>query len=148
MKTWRTNRVTRINTARGLLFALSFNLGLKNGMIQLIDINRANLDSVKLIFDKLIKKCSAYYSRANCSKFYKDNANIKIEVWDSSHESNNVHDYYLNFIKNTSFRFLVMAYSNINPAVEFFVDVKKQRLIIDEQATNLILSILEKENQV
>ena len=80
MKTWRTNRVTRINTASGLSFALLFNLALKNSMIQLIDINRANLDNVKLIFNKLIKKCSDYYSRANCIKFYKDDTNIQIEV--------------------------------------------------------------------
>ena len=141
MKTWRTNRVTRINTARGLSFALSFNLGLKNSMIQLVDVNHTRLENIRLVFDKLIKECSDYYSRANCIKFHKPFCN---EVWE--HFNNDeTHDYFIDQIKKTSFSFSVMAYSNIDPEVEFYVDVNEQTLSINEEASNLILSILERD---
>jgi len=65
MKTWRTNRVTRINTAHGLAYALLFKFGLKNSMVQLVEFDFAMLNQLKSIFDKLIVKCGMYYKRAN-----------------------------------------------------------------------------------
>ena len=38
-----------------------------------------------------------------------------------------------------------MGYSNIDPADQFYVDVNEQKLNINEEASNLILSILERD---
>ena len=40
MKTWQENCITKINSPRGLAWALSFNNGVKNSMIQLVNFNR------------------------------------------------------------------------------------------------------------
>ena len=69
MKTWRDNRVTRINTAKGLSHALSFNLGLKNSIIQLVELDRNRLEEMKNIFTSLMNQCGEYYSRVNSIKF-------------------------------------------------------------------------------
>ena len=62
MKTWRSNRVTRINTARGLAYALSFNFALKNSMVQLVEIDCERLEGIKKVFGRLITKCGEYYN--------------------------------------------------------------------------------------
>ena len=110
-------------------------------MIQLVDVNCIRLDNIRLDFDKLIKKCSDYYSRTNFIKFYKPSGN---EVWEDFN-NDKTQDYFINQIKKTSFRFSVMVYSNIDPAVKFYVDVNEQKLNINEEASNLILSILERD---
>ena len=71
MKTWRDNRVMRINTAKGLAQALSFNLGLKNCIIQLVELDRNRLEGLQNIFSGLVNQCGEYYSRVNSIKFHK-----------------------------------------------------------------------------
>ena len=71
MKTWRDNRVTRLNTAKGLAHALSFNLGSKNSIIQLVELDRNRLEELKNIFSSLVNQCGEYYSRVNIIKFHK-----------------------------------------------------------------------------
>jgi len=65
MKTWQENRVTKINSPRGLAWALSFNKGVKNSMIQLVNFDRKKLDEIQAILKVATTKCSEYYSRAN-----------------------------------------------------------------------------------
>ena len=107
-------------------------------MIQLVDTNRANLDNLKLNFNKLIKKCGHFNSWANCIKFYREDTNNR--VWDC-HELD-AQEYYINLIKNTSVRFLIVAYSNINPAVDLYIDVKEQTLTIAKLDSVGALSLL------
>ncbi len=72
MKTWSSNWVTRINTARGLAYALLFNLGMKNFMVQLVKLNHERVECIKKIFDKLLVKCGEYYNRAYHITFNKE----------------------------------------------------------------------------
>ena len=62
MKTWRDNHVTRINTSKGLAYALSFGQGMKNSIVLLVEFNRIKLDQLKLLFNKMILQCSEYYT--------------------------------------------------------------------------------------
>ena len=125
MKTWRLNRFTRINTVRGLLFALLFNLGLKNSRIQLIDINHTTFGNLKSIFDKLIKRCRGYFDRSNCITFYEED--VVNGVWDhntttsTSTTADSQNFYYSNPIKESLFWFSVIPYSTINHVVEIHV---------------------------
>ena len=136
MKTWRNNRVTRINTARGLSHALSFNLGLKNSIIQLIEIDRNKLDKLKTLFSKLITQCGVYYSRVNSIEFDKPD----IVNWDLHNKD------YLEQIKRLSFSYEVRAYSNINPAVKFNINVTEDKLIVDSEETeNTSSSVFEND---
>jgi len=135
VKTWRTNRVTRINTARGLAYALSFKFGLKNSMVQLVEFDFAMLNQLKTIFDKLIVKCGMYYNRTNQIIFQK----LDHDGW-----GYNTTQDYLEQIQKTKFTFKVNAYSNVNPTVEFCVDVQEGKITVDEQTENLISSIFEK----
>ena len=111
MKTWRSNRVNRINTARGLAHALSFTFGLKNGMVQLVEIDCERLKGIKKVFDKVITKCGEYYNRTNHITF--DVTSIE-QGW--SPNSNN-QDKFTNMIINCSFNFAVMSYSHVTTPV-------------------------------
>ena len=119
MKTWRSNRVTRINTARGLAYALSFNLGMKNSMVQLVEIDRERVERVKKIFEKMMVKCGEYYNRANHITFSKES----IEEW-SLNEESLVHEP-LEKLQKASFNFGVMAYSNVTEEVHFHIDINE-----------------------
>ena len=131
MKTWRTNRITRINTAQGLSYALSFNFGLKNSMVQLVEFDFPKLESLKAIFDKLITKCGSYYSRANEITFTKSSNDDELPWLDKQPSQ-----YYFEEIKKTNFTFKVNAYSNVNPTVEFHVDVKEDTITVDDGSSN------------
>jgi len=65
MKIWRQNRVTKIQTTKGLAFALSFNAGVRNTMVQLIDPNREVLGQLERELAPIVKKMKLYYTRAN-----------------------------------------------------------------------------------
>ena len=65
MKNFKDNRVTRINSPKGLAWALSFNKGVKNSMIQLVDFDRESLQKIQLILKDATSKCGEYYSRSN-----------------------------------------------------------------------------------
>ena len=145
MKTWRSNRVTRINTAHGLAYALSFNLGMKNSMVQLVEIDRERVERIKKIFEKMMIKCGEYYNRANHISFCKDN----VEEW-SLNEAD-LHDEPLEKLTKASFTFGVMAFSNVTNEVYFHVNVDEQKLIVhnnsnDNDATNCDESLDPEEN--
>ena len=47
MKIWRDNCVIKIQTPAGLAFALLFNVGIRNTIVQLIESNRSVLHSLE-----------------------------------------------------------------------------------------------------
>ena len=46
MKTWKQNKITRINTANGLWFALAWNGGMKNVVVQVVNTNRTQMNGI------------------------------------------------------------------------------------------------------
>ena len=65
MKIWRVNRITRVQTPAGLAFALSFNAGIQNTMVQLIEPNRSVLDKIESELTQVVKVMKDYFTRAN-----------------------------------------------------------------------------------
>ena len=136
MKTWRDNRVTRINTSKGLAYALSFGQGMKNTIVLLVEFNRTKLDDLKILFNKMITQCGEYYNRANHIKFNK----ASNEMW-SKHSTST--DDYFEVIKKCVFDFEVYAYSNIKPSVKFHLNMSEEKLTIDQETKDRINLIFE-----
>ena len=112
---------------------MSFNFGLKNSLVQLIEFDFPKLESLKAIFDKLITKCGSYYSWVNKITFTKSNNDDKLPWLDKQSSQ-----YYIEELKKTAFTFQVNAYSNVNPTVEFHVDVKEDTITVDDGSSNSI----------
>ena len=134
MKTWRRNRITKINTPNGLAFALSFKSGVKNSMVQLLKVNRSTVDEILETFKKVATQCSDFYTRANHIKFEKvpKLANNEDEDWTQVHT-----------IKKAKFNFEVMAFTRIKPEVKFAVDMNTDKVSTDEKTLQLIQSQLQ-----
>ena len=61
MKVWRDNHVTKIQTPAGLAFALSFNAGIRNAIVQLIEPNRTILQSLEHALMGVVKVMKDYF---------------------------------------------------------------------------------------
>ena len=62
MQTWYRNQITRINTARGLAYALSSKGGQTNTVVQLVDVARDRLKEVFSRLQKGMDKVKDYFS--------------------------------------------------------------------------------------
>ena len=137
MKNFKENRVTKINSPRGLAWALSFNKGVKNSMIQLVDFDRETLDKIQLILKPATSRCSEYYSRANYIGFKRVS-----ETESRYHGPFNS----LGCIKDARLRWKVRAFSNVKPSVQFKVDMSTDELVtVDKKTQLLIMDILERD---
>ena len=65
MMNCKESQVAKTNRPRSLAWAISFNKGVNNSMIKLVNLNREILDKIKMILKPATCKCSEYYSRAN-----------------------------------------------------------------------------------
>ena len=65
MKVWRPNVVTRIQTPKGLAFALTNSGGLLNSNVRLIEIDHNQLETSCQKFEYITYKLKEYFSRVN-----------------------------------------------------------------------------------
>ena len=65
MLTYTQNRVTRIRTPLGLVFALSFNTGVRNIMVQLIELSDTKMKDLSVALDPAVKNSKTYFTRVN-----------------------------------------------------------------------------------
>ena len=56
MKTWKRNKITRINTANGLGFSSAWNGGMKNVMVQVVRTDQTQMNNIQQVFEPVIKK--------------------------------------------------------------------------------------------
>ena len=77
MKTWKRNKVTRINTPKGLGFALAWNGGMTNVMVQVVRTNREFMSKVQQLFEPILKVMKQYFTRVNQIDFVSE-SNIDI----------------------------------------------------------------------
>ena len=56
MMTYKQNRITRIQSLRGLSYALSFDSGVKNTVVQLIELSETTLTQIATTLDPIAKK--------------------------------------------------------------------------------------------
>ena len=108
MKNWNRNRVTKIQTPCGLAFALSFNTGIRNTMVQLIDMDKPTLNEFEATMDHIVKKMKQYYTRANHFFYFKPTANSSIEI---------------STLRNLVFDIEIQSFSAIDDPYRFHVDM-------------------------
>ena len=65
MLTYTQNRVTRIQTPLGLAYALSFNTGVRNTMVQLIELDEAKLEEISIVLEPVVKHSKNFFTRLN-----------------------------------------------------------------------------------
>ena len=73
MMTYKQNRITRIQSLQGLAYTLSFNSGVKNTVVQLIELSKTTLTQIATTLDPIDKKRKEYFSRVNHIFFEKSN---------------------------------------------------------------------------
>ena len=53
MKTWRRNRITKIQTPKGLALALPYNKVMRNCIVQLVEFDVAVLNTIKDVLEDM-----------------------------------------------------------------------------------------------
>ena len=110
MLSYKQNRVTRIQTPHGLAFSLSFNSGVKNTMIQLIEFDEQKLEQLLTALNPIVKSAKEYFTRVN---------HIYYELPQDYIPYNEIH----NKLSSISFIIKVQAFSAIDNPVAFNVDI-------------------------
>ena len=131
------NWVTKINSPDGLAWTLSFNKGVKNSMIQLVNFIRQTLDEIHDILKVATTKCSEYYSHVNYIGFKRPLVKESRDclTFDS-----------IDYIQTTCLQWKVRAFSNVKSSVQFKVDMMTTDIIkVDKNTHNLIVDILERD---
>ena len=114
MMTYKQNRITRIQTSQGLAYALSFNSGVKNTVVQLIELSETTLTQIATTLDPIVKKGKEYFSRVNHIFFEK----LTVEMTFPNELFND-----LSLIPKFTLR--IQAFSDIDDPYPFEVDFKQ-----------------------
>ena len=128
MKVWRPNVVTRIQTPKGLAFALTYSGGLLNSVVQLVQIDHMKLETLRQKFEPITQKLKEYFNRVNHIYFE--------PISDSS--TNDPDD----VILNGTFTFEASAFSGVGRKVKFFINFNDKEVRPDDIALAEIQSVL------
>ena len=130
MKIKRSNIVTRISSPKGLAMALSYKGGLKNTIVQLVELDLDQLEYIQRQIEPIKDKMNSYFSRVNHLYFEPpvkdigdDERQLKIEL-----------------------HFSARAYSSVGKAVRFHVNIPKKTVVPDPIASSEINKELTGEN--
>ncbi len=132
IKSWKRNKITRINTPRGLGFALACNGGMTNVMVQVVKTNRELVCQIQQIFEPVMIIMKKYYfTRVNhIDEFI---SNSVIDIFDLGED-----DKLIDFVKQFEFQIGVQAYSNVGHFETFVIDVGSKTVTPDEVVENEI----------
>ena len=136
MKVWRPNVVTRIQTPKGLAFALTYRGGLLNSIVQLVEIDHIQLETLRQKFEPITQKLKEYFTRVNHIYFQ--------QLPDTS--INNPDEELL----KGPFSFEASAFSGVGRKVKFFINFNDNEVTPDDTALTEIQSVLtgnEKNNK-
>ena len=128
MKVWRPNVVTRIQTPKGLAFALTYSGGLLNSIVQLVEIDHMKLETLRQKLEPITQKLKEYFNRVNHIYFQQ-----------LSESSTNDPD---EEILNGSFSFEASAFSGVGRKVKFFINFNDNEVRPDDIAMTEIQSVL------
>ena len=132
MKTWKRNKITRINTPRGLGFALAWNGGMCNVMVQVVRTDKLQLIALEKKLETVIKKLKKYFGRVNHIYYVKpQNENVPSRV-----------DCTLNIIDEMKFEIAVQLFSNIDRRFHFKIDLANNIVTPDDITLSEIESSL------
>ena len=113
--------MANINASRRLAYVLSWNIGMQNIAVQLLELDALFCDEIWKNFAPLLKKLSEYFSRVN---------EIMFGVPNFDHNEFNILD--IGGMMNLACKLKVQAYSTIGRQVEFEWNFKTATVQIDE----------------
>ena len=133
MRTWYKNRVTKINTPKGLGYALAWKGGIPNVMVQVVKMNRPHVTKIFETFQPIINQLKKYFSRVNMKHFLgSSTVNTGIE---------NV----LEQIKTMKFEVGIQSYSNIDQISTFVIDMNTNKVYPSKYVQNEMHFLLKGE---
>ena len=132
-KTLQENWVTKINSPRGLSWALSFNEGAKYSMIQLVNFNWETLDTIQNILKEATTRCSEYKSWANYIGFKR--------LYGKDIGKNGPFNS-LGCVKAAQICWKVQAFLTVKPIVQFYVDMTTRDLVKVDNKTQSLWSLI------
>ena len=113
MKLWMPNKVTKIKTPNGLGYALAYDGGVTNTIVQLVNIDRSCLQKIRDKLNPSVEKLKLYMSRVN-QIYYNKPRMINQQVNDDV------------------FNFEAAAFTGITRKVTFYIDISKGTASPDE----------------
>ena len=128
MKVWRPNVVTRIQTPKGLAFALTYSGGLLNSIVQLVEIDHTKLESIRQRFEPITHKLKEYFNRVN---------HIYFEKLPEGSVANPDEELF-----KRPFSFQASAFSGVGRKVKFFINFNDNDVQPDETALTEIQTLL------
>ena len=153
MRNSKQNRIVRINTAKGLSFALQWNNGIQNSIVQYIEIDRDAMETYATLTKKLSNQLKKYYSRASDVELIPptENASRLISSWDTTSPG------LISFNEDEIFKGLcaqikVRAHPTYGPAICFNIDFDNAKVTPDEAGKlaferNLLMAIDEEDDE-
>ena len=125
MKMYKQNRITRVQTPRGLASALSYRSGVRNTMVQLVEHDCDTMDLWARKIEPTAKKAREYFSRAN---------HIYYERFDEDTRSfTNLDD-----LTKIPFVLKLQSFTGIDDKVSFDVNIHENIFEPDQDALNEI----------
>ena len=136
MTSWRNNYVTKINTPQGLGYALSWNGGMKNCMVQTIELDIDHLDKLEDKFESIVDKWKLYFSRVNHSYF--SIPTFTESAGDSNHQNVDEGNNTAETTTPSKFTIGLQAHSNIGRIIQFHFDVEKNKVEPDKLSQQIV----------
>lgn len=129
MKCYKQNRITRVQTPKGLASALSFRSGVRNTMVQLVEYDCGTMDQWARQIEPTAKKAREYFSRANhiyYERFKYDTTTVT-----------NLED-----LIKFSFVLKLQSFTGIDDKVSFDVNIHENKFEPDQDAQNEITTFM------
>ena len=127
MKTWKKNKVTRINTPRGLGFALGWNGGMANVMVQVVQTDKSRLVAIEKKLEPIIKQLKKYFGRVNHIYFTEPAKETDTSCVDHRDKCSN-----LTCIDDMVFEIAVQLFSNVDRKLFFNIDIENKSVTPDD----------------
>ena len=121
-------QITRINNSNDLGFALIYNGGMTNVMVQVLKTNRNFMSKIQHIFELVMVKLKQYFTQVNHVEFISNSDFYLFHVSDE--------DDIIDFIKDFKFEIGVQVYSNVVHMVIFNVNIGSMPITPDKFVDN------------
>ena len=133
MRTWYKNRVTKINTAKGLGYALAWKGGIPNVMVQVVKMNRPHVLRIFQKFQPIVNQLKKYFSRVNM-KYFLSSSGVHTGI-------ENV----LEQINTLKCQIGIQSYSNIDVMSTFTIDFNTKKVYPSNHVQNEMHFLLSGE---
>ena len=143
MSNAKVNRIVRINSSCGLAYALQWNNGVRNSIVQLVELDRKRIEAFATTLNKICNQMKKYCSRVNDIEFEFPSEEAHAIIL-----ANDVIDPSQFFSSGMALisKIKVRSHSAAGHEIGFILDFGKQKVIPDDSGTleyNLILGMIQ-----